>query len=693
MQSRIIGISLSSAYLVRITLAALLFISLCVSLTFLFTTRSVNVNGIGSGIFRGGGETSLRGLEMFPTVGMQERYLQAALGGGILYPPNPWRTALSRGRLDWHDLVSIDTPPPKSIMAPLQRHMRDDAKDALLSILQNTGPREHTAASRPAMGWAQERLIAQLRRANSSASITDLLTSSSAIAAAAIAANVDSDDISEHRRGSEDGSPLGGCPIVRDKCLHHSTLHACVREAFCGWCVARSTCLTRNAAYVTCEEQPGALPSLIVSQASSIHVRGKQLAKASGVLVVDTQTLVPPDSQLKLRGIDGSVSPNCSYIIRDNVVKVEIKGDSRMAYHWVTETLPKWMLSARTGGLRNINNVVIINGEWNDLLSWASIFTQTCSRHIESSEVKAACFVHVDKKSKDHAVKELQLSLIDAYTGQLIEHLDTQNTALLSEPLDVALRGGMPLNAEESLTALETISKGGVDAAAWLSPLGDYKFLEGLYEAAANMANRIRAIPPDDFGSVAARECGVWRWDTTFMNVRPVVVIISRLNKRLILNEPDLVRAALSLGAEVHVAALEQMSVCAQVRLFHRANVVVGMHGSAMINSILMRPKSVLVQIVPFSVHGAATFFEGPAKSRGVHYLELVIDQRVATIPHEHFLKPSVTAEKLYKDVKEGTPIAMDTWFSFMINQDSIVNVKKFFDVLKNALKLSQGVL
>jgi hypothetical protein len=673
----------SSISLVRITLAALLFISVCVSLTFLLTTRSVN----GIGIFRSG-ESSLRGFEIFPTVGMQERYLQAALGGGILYPPNPWRAALSRGRLDWHDLVSIDTPPKN--MAPLQRHLRDDAKDALLSMLQNTGPREHTAASRPAMGWAQERLIAQLRRANSSASITDLLTSSSAMADAAIVANVDLDDISEHRRGAEDGSPLGGCTIVRDKCLHHSTLNACVREAFCGWCVARSTCLTRNAAYVTCEEQPGALSSL-TSQSSSIRVRGKQLAKASGVLVVDTQTLVVPTvSRHKLRGIDGSVSPNCSYIIRDNVMKVEIKGDSRMAYHWVTETLPKWMLSARKGGLRNINNVVIINGEWNDLLSWASIFTHTCSRHTESSEVKAACFVHVEKK--DHAVvKELQLSLIDAYTGQLIEHLDTQNTALLLEPLDVALRGGMPLNAEESLKALETISKGGVDAAAWLPLLGDFIKLEGLYEVAANVANRIRAIHPDDFGSVAARECGVWWWDNTLVNVRPVVVIISRLNKRLILNEPDLVRAALALGAEVHVAALEQMSVCAQVRLFQRANVVVGVHGSALINSILMRPKSVLLQIVPFAVRGAATFFESPAKSRGVRYLELVIDQRVATIPHEHFLKPSVTAEKLYNDVKEGITIAQDTWFSFMINQDSIVNVKKFMDVLKNALKLSQG--
>jgi hypothetical protein len=34
-------------------------------------------------------------------------------------------------------------------------------------------------------------------------------------------------------------------------------------------------------------------------------------------------------------------------------------------------------------------------------------------------------------------------------------------------------------------------------------------------------------------------------------------VLVSRLNKRLLLNEPDLVRVALALGADVRVAALE----------------------------------------------------------------------------------------------------------------------------------------
>ena len=663
------------------------------SVAFLLTTRSDTLRGAS-----GAATASRSGFEPTPTNSLALRYLQAALQGGVLYPSNPWRASLSRGRLDWHDLVTIASP-PKSMAVPLstlQRHMRDDAKDALISLLQDTGPRAHTASSRPALGWAQERLISQLRvRVNSNTSLINLLSRSDAVAAAAVASGIDVDDVSEHRWSADAGAPLAGCTIVRDKCLLHSSLRACVREAFCGWCVARSTCLTRNAAYVQCEAQPGVIVSSSSSESlSSILLRGEKLTHARSVLVVDADSL--PPARHTLRGADGAASPNCSFIVGGNLMTVDISGNSKMAYHWVTETLPLWMSAARaapSGGLRNMNNVVLIKGEWNDLLSWATIFSpHSCLRSERSAEVKAACFAVRKRKTPQFPPGPLRLAIVDANSGQLIlELVDQDDVEALVEPLDKALQRGLPLTCEESLLALESIGRGGPDAITWLAPLIDTTSIPPaaeLRKAAVDVANRIKALTPEDFGRVAARECGAWWEDPNDPASRPVVVIISRLNKRLLLNEPDLVRVALSLGAEVHVAALERMSVCAQVLLFQRASVVVGVHGSALINSILMRKSSVMLQIVPFSVRGAGTYFEGPAIAHGVHYLELAIEERSATIPHEHFLKPSVTAEKLYQDVSAGREINKDVWFSFMINQDSIVSVERFAEVLKDALAL-----
>eukprot|EP00940_MAST-03C_sp_MAST-3C-sp2_P003394 g3394.t1 len=71
---------------------------------------------------------------------------------------------------------------------------------------------------------------------------------------------------------------------------------------------------------------------------------------------------------------------------------------------------------------------------------------------------------------------------------------------------------------------------------------------------------------------------------------------------RGIANVDDLASEARQLGAVVHVAALEQMSVRDQMSLFRHSDVVVAAHGSAWANTAFMREKSAAVQLYGFGV-------------------------------------------------------------------------------------------
>lgn len=112
----------------------------------------------------------------------------------------------------------------------------------------------------------------------------------------------------------------------------------------------------------------------------------------------------------------------------------------------------------------------------------------------------------------------------------------------------------------------------------------------------------------DDLGAVARHEkrgtmpdfliavMGLW-------DVRPSVphvALLSRRNKRLILNEPELVAEVLKLGGSaggtpvaVEIASLETMTLYEQIYLFRRTSVLAGIHGSGLINSIFMHQGTV----------------------------------------------------------------------------------------------------
>ena len=363
----------------------------------------------------------------------------------LVNPPsylNPWRESFLRGRLDWHNLVK-DTfsvgEKGEAAAEALSRHLREEAKTTLLSLLQDSwgvfSRREYApmgvrrgAESR----WSAQRELVRVAESRSRAlgvTLLDVLRDPKEVLHAADVVGVAESDISEERVDRVDGGPLTAleaCPIVRDTCLLHQTLTSCIANSLCGWCPASSTCLTRGIGVedggVPCKPTPGTprsepvgalrleqgeasawlegLPrgginngsgntsshalSINSTAASAVgtdasaqqqqqlrHSEARPLGELPGVLLVSGHTVPSPSSS--------QPSPNtCSILLqKETILSVDISGNSKMAYHWATETLPAWVSSAKSlpGGLGTVGNLVVYKGPWHELLALSYIFS------------------------------------------------------------------------------------------------------------------------------------------------------------------------------------------------------------------------------------------------------------------------------------------------------------------------------
>jgi hypothetical protein len=172
------------------------------------------------------------------------------------------------------------------------------------------------------------------------------------------------------------------------------------------------------------------------------------------------------------------------------------------------------------------------------------------------------------------------------------------------------------------------------------------------------------------------------------------VVLISRRNKRVLLNEPELIAETASAhpGLQLTVAVLEEMALFEQMQLLWRTDVLIGVHGSGLINSIFMRTGSVLVELVPFRV-STTGFFDGPAAEHRVHYLSWTNQDPQRSRFHWHFVGSDVNQTEevdpaLAGSLKEqGYP----DYFSFWINQDMRIPRDEWSKLLNSAAALARG--
>lgn len=121
-------------------------------------------------------------------------------------------------------------------------------------------------------------------------------------------------------------------------------------------------------------------------------------------------------------------------------------------------------------------------------------------------------------------------------------------------------------------------------------------------------------------------------------NDKVKIGLISRRRKRFILNEYELVDSIRKLGYEIELLPLEMMTIYEQMRELRSLDVLIGIHGSALDNSLFLHPGSSLVQLLPYSVEHRASFVSD-AEQAGVHYLEWKLQDQSKAVFHWDLLE------------------------------------------------------
>jgi hypothetical protein len=129
------------------------------------------------------------------------------------------------------------------------------------------------------------------------------------------------------------------------------------------------------------------------------------------------------------------------------------------------------------------------------------------------------------------------------------------------------------------------------------------------------------------------------------------VGIISRRRKRFILNEYELLEAVQKMGFECVLLPLETMTMYEQMHELRSLDVLIGIHGSALDNSVFLHPGSVMVQLLPYKVEHRVTF-QSSAEGAGIKYMEWQLQDRSKAYFHWDLLEQA-NADKLKTMSKE----------------------------------------
>ena len=193
------------------------------------------------------------------------------------------------------------------------------------------------------------------------------------------------------------------------------------------------------------------------------------------------------------------------------------------------------------------------------------------------------------------------------------------------------------------------------------------------------------SIPPRDVHSVPKvilNRFGLLdvRIDTT---KHPKFCLIQRANKRLILNDLDLLLLAEGMGFESVELILEEMRLEEQLQTIRQCSVLAGVHGSGLSNVIFMNSGTTLIQIVPYKVCKAHHFIKQATRAQ-VRYLEWTNQRIENTVFHQHFLPKGTDLKTFVASVECSNPDS-EHFFSFWINQDTIVDLEEFSETLQLA--------
>ncbi|KAI3830702.1 hypothetical protein MKX03_009903 [Papaver bracteatum] len=173
---------------------------------------------------------------------------------------------------------------------------------------------------------------------------------------------------------------------------------------------------------------------------------------------------------------------------------------------------------------------------------------------------------------------------------------------------------------------------------------------------------------------------------------RPRLVLASRTGRsRVILNQAEVVLLAKEVGFEVSIfEPNEHTSLKEAYKLINSSHVMVGVHGAALTHSLFLRPKSILIQVVPVGIDWLAeTCFGKSAKDMGLEYMEYIIN-----------VNESSLTEKYGKDhlvLKDPKAVMKDNWSKtkdiYLNDQNVKVDLVRFRRYLTSAYKKAKDFM
>jgi len=539
---------------------------------------------------------------------------------------------------------------------------------------------------------------------------------------------VASEDSIDAALGDERGwGPLAStrsCNVLRDPCMIHATVAACVEVELCGWCSAPAfshdaVVQGRHAASDAATARGMCMSRL---WGSGNDTTGGGRCRVALTVVVESQ----PDAftrahptvstvwRLEWRGGDwllGKASPSqCALIVtRAAPLFVAFGGNSQMAYHFMTETATQWHANALARMcVDHLRCHVWVAGDRSHAdrgyLQWAALYSNACP--MEPRHLRAAGSLPAQGDGRTgvcYLSDSAAPATVHPTSGSEIVHLTglplprTTGVDASGHSLGLMMAGGWRLG----FGGLAHVAKG-----LLCSRSGVYHVAEaaGASDAAAAAACKVFTQ------SVASRTVRdrLERWVVAAAGaagVRPVghhITVIRRTSKRFIFNEPAVVNTLVNAAkqhcasgetVQVTVARLEEMSLAAQMALFRETTLLVGMHGSGLVNGMFLHAGAGVVQLVPTKLEGADQFFEGPAVTAGAAYAEYSHSDVSDASLHTHFLHGNSGADGSRSGsvsalrgawAKGSSCCGPAAYFSFWINQDLHVDAVRLQQVVQH---------
>ncbi|KAK9815011.1 hypothetical protein WJX73_004803 [Symbiochloris irregularis] len=174
------------------------------------------------------------------------------------------------------------------------------------------------------------------------------------------------------------------------------------------------------------------------------------------------------------------------------------------------------------------------------------------------------------------------------------------------------------------------------------------------------------------------------------------------IQSRAVINEDQVLEALRRRSdADVSVLRFRAQNLGRAIEEVHGLDILMGVHGAGMSNSIWLQPGAVVIQLIPYGWHSTdhnffklGVIFEEIAKTAGAHYL-----QWVNRDPKAAFFLPGDFHEGDPKHVlhpDQTTPLPRDKWLNgtherWWMFQDTMVDVPSLMNVVDEAVRLVKG--